>query len=245
MATRGLPTDDQEQAMIRTFIGMLIGVLGSVLTHAADIEGTVIIRHNLTKRKVTAPVSSYDRGATVELGSLQADDPLAFERVHVAIYLEGQLPSKPITVTMDQNHRQFRPDMLVISAGSTVSFPNLDPIFHNVFSLSHAKAFDLGNYPKDQTRTVTFPKPGIIFVNCRLHPNMSAAIVVTPNQWNTRAEPDGHFSLSNVPAGTYQIVAWHKAAGFFRQMVNVTETHGAIVSFTIPLDEHGVALSRR
>ena len=109
---------------------------------------------------------------------------------------------------MAQENRQFVPDMLVVPAGSTVSFPNQDPIFHNVFSLSKSKAFDLGNYPKGQTRVVTFAKPGIVLANCYLHPNMVAVIVVAPNQWYARAYKLGHFVLRDVPDGEYTIVAW-------------------------------------
>ena len=107
--------------------------------------------------------------------------------------------------------------MIVVPAGSTVSFPNLDPIFHNVFSLSKPKSFDLGNYPKDHTRTVTFPKPGIVIVGCHLHANMSAVIVVTPNRWSTTADAQGHFTLPAVPPGAYTVVAWHKSVGIFPQ----------------------------
>ena len=109
----------------------------------------------------------------------------------------------------------------MIQAGAKVSFPNLDPIFHNVFSLSGAKTFDLGNYPKGDTRMVIFPEPGIVYVNCHLHPNMTATIVVDAKQWNTKADRDGHFVLPDVPPGKYTVVAWHKAAGFFRQQVDV------------------------
>jgi plastocyanin len=229
----------------RIVTAILLALAFSGLTQAADVEGTVIIRHKLTKRKVTISAMSYQRGIAVAPGSREVADPLAFERSHVAIYLEGQLPGQAITATMEQTHRQFLPDLVVIPAGSTVSFPNLDPIFHNVFSLSGPKTFDLGNYAKDQTRKVVFPKPGIVFVNCRLHPNMTAAIVVTPNQWNTKSDGEGHFTLANVPAGTYQIVAWHKTAGFFRQTVEVGENQGASVRFIIPIDENGMAISQR
>jgi hypothetical protein len=132
--------------------------------------------------------------------------------------------------------------MVVIQAGSKVSFPNNDPIFHNVFSLSGPKTFDLGNYPKGDTRVVTFPEPGIVYVNCHLHPNMAATIVVAPNRWNTRADRDGRFELADVPAGKYTIVAWHKAAGFLRQSIVVEPDRDENVEFLIPIDENGHAL---
>jgi plastocyanin len=234
--------------MLRVILVAIAGlVAGPALSigRAADIDGTVVIKCKLTKRKVTASSGSYDRGVAVPLGSAEPDDPLAFERNHVVIYLEGDLPSKPMTAVMEQKSRQFVPDLVVISAGSTISFPNLDPIFHNVFSLSKPKEFDLGNYPKDHTRTVVFPKPGIVFVNCHLHPNMTATVVVTPNQWNTKPDGSGKFTLPKVVPGTYTVVAWHKSAGFFRQKVTVSESRGATLQFLIPVDENGVAVSRR
>ena len=148
-----------------------------------------------------------------------------------------KLPSHPLTATLEQEYRRFLPDVLVVPVGSTVSFPNRDPVFHNVFSLSKPKSFDLGNYPKDQTRTVTFNKPGLVFVNCHLHPNMAAVIVVSPNQWSTKAAPDGKFALPHVPPGKYTIVAWHKTAGFFRKEVQVTEKGLSGVEFLIPLED--------
>ena len=211
-------------------------IMGLTAVRAADIEGSIIIKRKLTKRNVTPPVTAYQRGVGVELGSDPApEDPLAYERERVVVYLEGQRPSKPEHFTLEQKNRRFVPDTLVIPAGSTVSFPNRDVIFHNVFSLSRVSSFDLGNYPKDQTRTVSFAKPGIVFVGCHLHPNMGAVILVSPNQWSVKAEPDGHFTIPNVPPGNYTIVAWHKAAGFFRQPIRI-EDHTAHVQFFIPLE---------
>lgn len=207
---------------------------------AGDVHGTVIIEHRLTKRKVTTSADLYARGTPVQLAKDQQQDPLAFERTHVVVYLEGNQPSQPIVAELSQKDRRFTPDLVVIPAGSSVSFPNLDSIFHNVFSLSSTKSFDLGDYPKGHTRVVKFPKPGIVFVDCHLHSNMSAVIVVTPNRWATKADASGHFSLPNIPPGTYTIVAWHKAAGFFRKTIRVTENGDVNVEFAIPLDSNGL-----
>jgi plastocyanin len=234
----------------RTVRLVIAAVVGLAAVRASDVEGAIVIKRKLTKKRVTAPASSYERGAAVELGSDEQGDPLVFERTRVVVYLEGEFPSQPhreppVPLTMEQNHRRFVPDTLVVPVGSTVSFPNLDPIFHNVFSLSKPKTFDLGNYPKDQTRTVTFPKPGIVFVNCHLHPNMAAAIVVSPNQWSTKADPAGRFVLPGVPPGRYTIVAWHRGAGFFRNSIQVTESGATTVRFVIPLDENGDKIAER
>jgi plastocyanin len=215
-------------------LSVVLGDAGSA--GAGTIDGTVIIRRRLTKRRVTPAIGAYDRGTAVALTKDAPEDDLAFERERVVIYLEGNLGSTKIVAKMAQENRRFVPDTLSIPAGSTVSFPNLDPIFHNVFSLSKPKSFDLGNYPKDHTRNVIFEKPGIVFVNCHLHPNMSAVIVVTPNGWAAKADGDGKFTLSDVPSGSYTIVAWHKSAGFFRQHITVGD-QSVPVEFLIPFEQ--------
>jgi plastocyanin len=212
---------------------------------AEDIHGTIIVKQRLTRQRVTAAPALYQRGPAVALVSDAHDDPLASERARVVVYIEGSFPSESnssprIAATMEQKDRRFVPELLAIPVGSSVSFPNLDPIFHNVFSLSKPKSFDLGNYSRNQTRTVTFSKPGVEFVNCHLHPNMSAAIVVTPNKWCVIADRNGQFSLHGVPAGPYTVVAWHKAAGCIKQTVSVVPNRGAAVDFFVPIDENGV-----
>jgi hypothetical protein len=136
---------------------------------------------------------------------------------------------------MTQRDRLFEPDILIVPIGSTISFPNADPIFHNVFSLSKAKEFDLGYYPSGQSRSLRFDKAGIAQVYCHLHPNMSAAIVVTPTAWYGQPAADGTLILSDVPAGDYTIVAWHKSAGFLSRRILMPETGSIDIELTLPL----------
>jgi plastocyanin len=212
-----------------------------MLAAGADIHGTILVDRKLTPRNVTAAAGLYQRGVAVELKSDSGEDPLAFERSHVAVYVEkGPAVAAPSNVTaspsaaIEQRDRRFAPDLVVIPAGSSVSFPNFDPIFHNVFSLSKAKSFDLGNYPKGQSRVVSFPTPGVVAVYCHLHPNMVATVVVTPNAWSTRVDPSGTFTLKDVPPGTYTVVAWHKTVGTFTKTVIVGPARDSEVSFTLP-----------
>jgi plastocyanin len=215
---------------------------------AADIRGTITVKQKLTRPGITAPVSLYERGPAVELGHDPGYDPLAEERARVVIWLESagtgrtaaQSP-RALPGNMRQVNRRFDPDIVVISAGGSVTFPNMDPIFHNVFSLSKPKSFDLGNYPKGDTRTVTFPKPGIVFVNCRLHPNMAGVVVVTPNQWYAKADRDGQYAIGDVPAGAYTVVAWHKKTGYIRREISVAEGRDAIVDFLVPIGAFAAA----
>jgi plastocyanin len=239
---RNVKMTNRSAAILITAAIFVTTAMMSASLQAANIDGTVVIKTKLTKRRITASVPLYERGPTVELGADSEDDPLAFERSRVAVYLEGDPQpgsATSIVVKMGQVNRRFSPDMLVVSAGSRVSFPNLDPVFHNVFSLSNPKTFDLGNYPKGDTRLVTFAKPGIVYVNCHLHANMTATIVVAPNRWNTIAARDGRFALADIPPGKYTIVAWHKAAGFFRQEIQVRAGGTEHVEFLIPIDPEG------
>src|SRR6202011_6280258 len=136
------------------------------VARAADISGTVVIQRRLTKPKVTLPLTAYERGTTVNVNSDAASDPIGAERARVVVYVEGAGHPEPRRGVMEQNNRQFVPEILVLPIGSTVSFPNLDPIFHNVFSLSKPRSFDLGYYPAGQTRTVQFTKAGVVQLFC-------------------------------------------------------------------------------
>jgi plastocyanin len=208
---------------------------------AQAITGTILIKKKLTKPSITPNVSVYQRGTAVKLGKDPDQDPLAYERSRVVIYLEastsaGQNAADSPAPQIQQLDRRFMPDLVVIPVGSTVFFPNMDPIFHNIYSLSKPKSFDLGNYDKGQTRKVTFPKPGIVDIYCHLHPNMQATVVVTPNRWFARPNRTGQYRIPDVPPGQYTLVAWHKAAGFFRKTIVVENTHDTTADFFIPLD---------
>jgi len=222
--------------MVRALIPWLLG-LQVLPIFSGEITGRINITKSLTKRRV-APTPYAQRGVALPLLSqspMAAKDELS----RVVIYLEGPAvqPVVPMSAQLNQHNRSFEPEIVVVPVGSTVSFPNSDPIFHNVFSLSKPKSFDLGYYPEGQTRKVTFDKPGVIQVFCHLHSNMTAAIVVSPNEWSTRPRDDGTFSLDSVPPGKYQLVVWHKSAGFFQRKVEVKPNAAAVLDFEIPVRE--------
>jgi plastocyanin len=201
----------------------------------AELTGRIVVAKKLIKKQVTLPAYQL-RGAPATAVSDDHGES-ANEFGSVAVYLEGQLlgPEKPIRVELEQAGQRFEPELVVIPVGSSVSFPNGDPIFHNVFSLSGAKKFDLGYYPAGQTRIVKFDEPGVVQVYCHLHPNMYAAIVVVPNRWYAKPRDDGTFIFHDVPPGTYHLVAWHMNAGFFRREVHVASTGGTDVVIHIPV----------
>lgn len=114
---------------------------------------------------------------------------------------------------LGQRGQAFEPRVVVVPAGGTVEFPNFDPIFHNVFSVSPARRFDLGKYPRGTSRNVRFPKAGVVNVYCDIHSDMAAFIVVVPNTAWTRPDRDGAYALDGLPAGRYQLRWWHPDFG--------------------------------
>lgn len=109
---------------------------------------------------------------------------------------------------MEQRGRQFAPRVLVVPVGSTVSFPNFDSVYHNVFSVSEAKAFDLGIYKNGAARDVTFEHEGVVTLGCNLHANMAAHIVVVSAPHYAVSDDKGHFAFKNLEPGAYKLRAW-------------------------------------
>lgn len=123
---------------------------------------------------------------------------------------DGRLPKR--RALMEQKDKKFIPHVLVIETGTTVDFPNLDPIFHNAFSNFSGQIFDLVLYPPGSTESVRFRRPGIVRVFCNIHPSMSAVIVVVDSSYFTTTEDDGSFSIPDVPAGAYRVHFFHERA---------------------------------
>src|SRR5271165_1176195 len=110
-----------------------------------------------------------------------------------------------------QKDKSFHPSLLVIPAGGQVEFPNHDPFFHNVFSLFDGKRFDLGLYEGGTTRFVQFDKPGVSFIFCNIHEQMSAVVIALATPYYAISDARGDLSISNVPPGRYQLQVFHSA----------------------------------
>jgi plastocyanin len=132
----------------------------------------------------------------------------------VVVYLEGgKERAQPSRTTVLMKGKAFLPRVAVVPVGSTVEFPNQDPIFHNVFSVSGDNRFDLELYKRPKSGSWTFQAPGVVRVYCNIHPQMSAVVLVRDNPHFTRAAADGAWALFDVPPGRYTLKAWHERAG--------------------------------
>ena len=111
-----------------------------------------------------------------------------------------------------QHNKSFEPHVLVVPVGSMVAFPNRDPFFHNVFSLFEGKRFDLGLYEAGSTRDVLFDKPGVSYIFCNIHPEMSAVLIALDTPYYGISDQRGELVIPNVPAGRYTLRVWYEAA---------------------------------
>ena len=204
---------------------------------AGRIEGTVTLSRALATRRIRFRIySDPGKGATPP-SPPPAD--LADEYGNVVLYLERVTAGEPVAhaehPAMTQKDERFVPHVLPILQGTTVEFPNEDEIFHNVFSLSGPRKFDLPKYPAGSSRSVTFPRPGVVNVFCHIHSDMSAVILVLENPFFVTPGRDGRFSLAGLPEGEYTLIAWHERIKPVKQKVRVTAGQPTQVSFNIPL----------
>ena len=138
---------------------------------------------------------------------------------------------EPGRAVMDQRNETFLPRLLAIQTGTTVDFPNSDFTFHNVFSLSRARRFDLGRYAAGKSKSVRFDRPGVVRVFCDIHSHMSAFVVVFNHPYFRVTDADGRFRIDQVPPGTYTVIGWYE--GEARAQRSVTVTAGAVTDLEL------------
>jgi len=147
-------------------------------------------------------------------GTLRTHNPATNEGVVVWLEADGHRTQRPMpgVVRMVQQRKQFVPHLLAIPVGTTVEFPNLDPIFHNAFSNIDGQPFDIGLYPPGGTRQVLFRRAGVVRIFCNIHQSMSAVIVVAPTPWITISDRNGSFSMEGVEPGRYTLHFFYERA---------------------------------
>jgi plastocyanin len=134
---------------------------------------------------------------------------------------------------MDQRNETFVPHVLAITTGTTVDFPNSDKFYHNVFSLSKTRTFDLGRYAVGNSRPVRFDRPGIVRVFCDIHSHMNAFILVFSHPFFAITDADGRYRIENVPPGTYGVIAWNEGLSSEAKPITVPDGGVAELDFTL------------
>jgi plastocyanin len=178
---------------------------GAATMEAAVASGSLQGEVTLEKRR---PARTAERYASS--GGEQRD----VQDIPVVVYLEGPMESAPPArpsgpLELVQQGEAFRPRLLVVPVGAKVLFPNADPVFHNVFSYSRPKRFDLGRYPKGEAKTVVFDRPGYVKVLCEAHKWMRAGVLVVENPYYAIVSDDGRFRIDGIPAGRHTVAVEH------------------------------------
>jgi plastocyanin len=178
----------------------------------------------------TMPLEAAARATVTDLGSGSMRMPLDRRSV---VYLDpAPRPAfdarEEPTARMDQKNETFVPHVLAIVAGTTVEFPNSDHTYHNVFSLSKTKSFDLGRYAVGRSKTIRFERPGIVRVFCDIHSHMSAFILVFAHRYFAVTDEEGRYHIDSVPPGTYTVMTWSESAPLDSERVVIPDSGGEV-----------------
>jgi plastocyanin len=222
-------------------ISALCLALAALPAGQAPETGRVAGRIRLTTKVPGKPLPSaaYPRRA---VGDNEA--PVQPEIRNVVVYIKDAVYKGALAtnrIELRQEHETFIPHTIAITRGSSVDFPNGDPFFHNVFSLSRAANFNLGRYARGLTRGRDFAKPGTVKVYCDIHSHMSATILVFDHPYFAIPSLDGSFALPAVPSGTYTLVGWHERVGERTERIVVEAGKETSIELTVPVPVEGDA----
>ena len=193
------------------------GMLGSVPnanTESRDGDVRDVVLYMVRRGDADAPVT-----ARSEVKGQRAEDTSPPSDSKSSVSLAARKQS--VRHALVQEGQRFSPHVLGIPVGATVDFPNRDPVFHNVFSYSKTRRFDLGKYGKGKSKSVTFEEPGIVKIFCEIHSDMTAFIFVADTPYVTQPDETGAFAFTHVPAGVYELSMWHPERGPISQEVRV------------------------
>lgn len=190
-------------------------LLAGAAAPAATIEGRVALPDAPATTVVNKRYEIVSTG-----GVVATNPPLA------VVYLEGNFapPAEAPVVTVEQKDLMFVPQLLAVPVGARVEFPNLDDTFHNIFSYSPAKRFDLGRYRAGEkpVPAVVFDAPGLVVLRCDIHEHMRGVILVLATPHFTVTDGAGHFRLTGLPAGTHRLKAWLNSRTTLERTVELT-----------------------
>lgn len=216
----------------------LVAVLVSLVLIAdtgTTAQQTVVVRGRAT---IDVPVPTRRATSAYPSRSIARTELAARSELRNVVVFLRDAPARAMTPTrveIRQHAEQFLPRVVAVPVGSQVAFPNDDPFFHNVFSLARARTFNLGRFPKGQSRNVRFDKPGTVKVFCDIHSHMSATVMVFDHPWFATPDEDGRFKIADVPLGDHQITAWHERLGDTTIRMRIEAGHTASLEFVLPV----------
>jgi plastocyanin len=216
---------------VRAFV--VIAVCAAVLSawgsaRLSSADGVIGGRVDLRRSRVTID----ERPNAASLGAASARPA---ELRPAVLYLDtaprGAFePDESVRATMKQQDQTFVPHVLAITVGTIVDFPNADLTFHNVFSLSKTKSFDLGRYARGMSKAVRFDRPGVVQVYCDIHSHMRAFILVFAHRFFAVTDGAGRYSITRVPPGAYTLAVWYEGDVRETRSVVVPERGGDVVA---------------
>lgn len=185
------------------------GVVTTILVAALGVSEPALIRAQSAPVTVQAELVTKNGGKKPEPAKNSADSSnVVVWLMPLDVSAARRMPGKPPQLI--QRKKSFEPHLLVVQTGSVVEFPNRDPFFHNVFSLFNGKRLDLGLYEAGTTKTAHFDRPGVSYLFCNIHAEMSAVVVAVDTPYFGVSDREGRVALPEVPNGRYRLHVWYE-----------------------------------
>jgi len=201
----------------------------------ASGASTGAISGRVDARPAPAPVDTTPRVADLGAGSYRGTTSRRESVVYLETAPQGAFEDRPQAhATMNQRDETFVPYVLAIRVGTTVDFPNQDRTYHNVFSLSRVAPFDLGRYPRGESKAVRFDRPGVVRVFCEIHSRMSAFIMVFAHRFFAVTDEQGRYRIDGVPSGNYDLSVWADGRVRETRPIHVAEDVTTEADFVVP-----------
>jgi plastocyanin len=221
---------------MKSLFSLTLGMFTAMFVQAGTIIGTVSAQGK-AEAEGAAAGGRYDSRKYKFVEKINYAELRDF-----VVFIEGRMTNEVsatnlFKTVLTQKDAMFKPHVLPVYVGTTVKWPNEDDIFHNVFSMSEPKEFDLGLYKGSPTNKVmTFDKPGRVDVFCSIHSSMHCVVLVLPNPYFASTDAKGRYTIAEVPPGDYKLKAWHERLPPQTKEITVPENGELKIDFTLGIN---------